>query len=621
MKAASPPATKPAPQWTQISFCCISANVLALGSADNGLAPTTSSDRALRLAHQWGNQKAHVIGLQETRREAGIYHAGPYKCFASGALHCTRALHFGCELWLHQDLPLADNGRLTFKDFHATITHADPRRLVVNLSHGSCMLTFVVLHVPCKTAQCSIDEIHTWWHDSIQIIGDAAPASLTWAFVDANAPLASQTTEYVGMSGAEPMNPTGVALERALSELQWFAPTTMPWCHSGPHHTWMHPRGHKARRDYVFCSAAAFQLCAQSWVDVRHDGGFGHEDHLPVCLQVQGWLEVPDCQNKIQWDHLAFLDPVKCAAFQEALQTLPIPTWPVHVDAHADHFEANLLALAQQFFTKQTKERQRPRLSETTRNLIAWKRSCLDYGRQYNLMHDPEFKQQLKSIESEVRRKVQADQRVFYDKLVSQLAIAGDLHDARTVYRTLARLGAKKNQKSSAKTLPLLRSKGRALTSFEQQQRMWLTQFAEVEAGCVMAQSEFRRTLPSTLGLPAEDFDFSAIPTLADIQHQVHRLRRGKAPGPNAVPSDVLKAGGEPLAKHLLVLTSKAASQAREPAAWRSGRLIPLHKGKLPRDDPAGYRSIFLNNFTTKVYHSALRKHLVTSWQSVLSHI
>ena len=145
----------------------------------------------------------------------------------------------------------------------------------------------------------------------------------------------------------------------------------MPWCHSGPHHTWMHPRGHKARRDYVFCSAAAFQLCAQSWVDVRHDGGFGHEDHLPVCLQVQGWLEVPDCQNKIQWDHLAFLDPVKCAAFQEALQTLPIPTWPVHVDAHADHFEANLLALAQQFFTKQTKERQRPRLSETTRNLIA----------------------------------------------------------------------------------------------------------------------------------------------------------------------------------------------------------------------------------------------------------
>ena len=47
------------------------------------------------------------------------------------------------------------------------------------------------------------------------------------------------------------------------------------------------------------------------------------------------------------------------------------------------------------------------------------------------------FKQQLKSIESEVRRKVQADQRVFYDKLVSQLAIAGDLHDARTVYRTL----------------------------------------------------------------------------------------------------------------------------------------------------------------------------------------
>ena len=621
LKVQSPASTKESPSWHQVSFTCISANVLALGASDPGLEPSSSSDRALRLAHQWSQQKAHIIGLQETRRAAGIFQAGPYKCFASGALQCQRAHHFGCELWLHQDLPFDAQGTLKLCDFRTTITHADPRRLLVNLAHDDCQMSFAVLHVPCKTSQCSIDEIQNWWKDTLRLIRDASMAPLTWAFVDANAPLASCTTDRIGLAGAEPMNPTGTLFEQAIDELQWYAPTTMPWCHTGPHTTWMHPRGAKARRDYVLCSAAAFSLCASSWVDVHHDGGFGHDDHLPVCLQVSGWIEATKSMPPVHWDPMAFLDPVKCAAFQEALHTLPIPAWPVHVDAHADHFEANLFSLAKQFFSKQTTDRPRPRLAETTRNLIAWKRSCLDYGRKHDLMHDPEFKQQLKFIEADVRRRVHADQRLFYEQLINQLAAAGDLHDARTVYRTLDRLGARKSKRSVGRALPMLRSAGCPVTSHEQQQRLWLTQFAEVEAGCIMAPSEFRRTLPSTLGLPASAFDLQAIPTLADLQHQVHRLRRGKAPGPDAVPPDVLKAGGEPLAKQLLILTSKAATQAREPAAWRTGRLIPLHKGKLPRDDPKGYRSIFLNNFTTKVYHSALRKQLVTSWQTVLTHI
>ena len=213
-RVTSPPKAAQGAQWRSLSLFCISANVLALGSVDNELEPSSSSERALRLAHQWGQQKAHVIGLQESRREAGIYQAGPYKCFASGALRCTRALHFGCELWLHQELPLDAEGTLLLKDFQPTITHADPRRLILNLAHVDCRLTFIVLHVPCKTAQCGIDEIESWWQQTIKLIEAASPAACTWAFVDANAPLASHDTEQVGMAGAEAMNPMGVVLEK-----------------------------------------------------------------------------------------------------------------------------------------------------------------------------------------------------------------------------------------------------------------------------------------------------------------------------------------------------------------------------------------------------------------------
>ena len=61
--------------------------------------------------------------------------------------------------------------------------------------------------------------------------------------------------------------------------------------------------------------------------------------------------------------------------------------------------------------------------------------------------------------------------------------------------------------------------------------------------------------------------------------------------------------------------------QAREPDDWRGGRLVPLHKGKTPKWDPQGYRSIFISNVMTKLYHSSLRDHLAAAWKSSIRHI
>ena len=110
------------------------------------------------------------------------------------------AVNFGYT----KDLPFDAQGTLKLCDFRTTITHADPRRLLVNLAHDDCQMSFAVLHVPCKTSQCSIDEIQNWWKDTLRLIRDASMAPLTWAFVDANAPLTSCTTDRIGLAGAEP---------------------------------------------------------------------------------------------------------------------------------------------------------------------------------------------------------------------------------------------------------------------------------------------------------------------------------------------------------------------------------------------------------------------------------
>ena len=188
---------------------------------------------------------------------------------------------------------------------------------------------------------------------------------------------------------------------------------------------------------------------------------------------------VPQSSHKYQWDRCAILDPRRCREFQQALATLPIPSWNVHVNNHAEQFQQDIMQLARQHFAKTTRERPRPRLSEPTLALIQLKRSVLDFRAQ-DCLHEPDIKAELKALEKLARIKVQEDQSRFYDEFVGQLAQDGALHDFRSVYQLLSRLGGRPRHKTGAgRLLPLLKdSDGKPVTSFLQQQRLWLRHFA-----------------------------------------------------------------------------------------------------------------------------------------------
>lgn len=270
------------------------------------------SERAVRLDHQWHGRKIAAVGLQETRRPQGKVLSDHYIGFASGAQVCGKALHFGCELWLHKTLPLDPAGTLTFRDFQATVVVADPRRLVVNLAHKDLYLSFVVLHVPCKTAQFDLDALREWWSETVSLLRRAQLASLTWCMLDANAPLAAKPSDFFQMCSAEPTNAQGALLEDALQELEWLVASTMEPYQVEPHTTWLHPKGRRFRRDYIVASRAAHSLTDATWVEGCHDGGFSHEEHLPVALRCRGWISGRSKTSAIQWDTLAFLDPERC---------------------------------------------------------------------------------------------------------------------------------------------------------------------------------------------------------------------------------------------------------------------------------------------------------------------
>ena len=359
-------------------------------------------------------------------------------------------------------------------------------------------------------------------------------------------------------------------------------------------------------------------------MDVHHDTTFAHEDHLPVALQCQGWLPASPSTAAKAWDDQAMLDPVRYQAFQAALNTLPLPTWETNIDDHAALYERQILALGQQFFTKKKGKHRQIQLQHATLDAIAFKRHILDFGRKNGCMHQQEYKHELKQIEKEVAQRVNKDIQSFYTDLLSQLQSSGEMSNHRLVYRLLHRLGRKKGASAAgARPLPMLQKQdGSLATTFLEQQQTWMDQFAQIEAGIQRSWDEMTQQHEDpTYQHRCHDLEPEAFPSAWQIQSLISRLKRDKVPGPNCIPPGLVKAGGSVIAKHLSMLFTKVAASATEPLHWKGGQLIPLWKGKLPPQIASGYRSIFLSNYTTKLYHQCFRAHLVGAWEKGLTHL
>ena len=625
-KVAQVPQVADSPvSWLNLEFQVATANVLALDSFDHQTEVGRQAGvRTQRLDHQMHAARIAVLGIQEARSKPGQYRSDHYTIFASG-FQGPRPVCLGCELWLHRHLPLATHasGRsLCFGDFKALVQVADPRRLFVRLEAEGLVLQFIVLHTPCLgkskgDGDKPIDCIASWWCETQEYIRQHVQTDLVWVMVDANSPISDLAAPFADTYGAEKMNQQGELFAKFLLECRLFAPSTFASIHVGSHDTWTHSSGKSYRRDYVLVSEVVFGIAGQSQVMRDFDTTFCHEDHLPVRFAVNGII--PDRSTvdaRVVWDEAAFLCPDRIKAFQQALATLPVPKWHVQVEAHKDWYEKQLFQLGAQFFSKTTQKRKRPTLSSTTLDMIAMKRHFLDCARAWGEAQSEAFKEFIKPIEKLIRAAVKADLSIFYDQLLVQLQNSGSLGDHKIVFRTLTRLGRKSSRVAAGpRPLPMLKKEDGSLTStFLERQNVWMKKFSALEAGQQMSWDTLARLDRPSPFLPLDLPEAASFPSVWDIQEGLRKIKRGKAPGPNGLPPALLKAGGEIFARQFLALLTKCVAHSHEPLSWKGGRLYPLHKGKMHPSEPEGYRSIFISDYTAKLYHMTLRRPLEQIW-------
>ena len=603
------------PSTTQVVFQVATFNALALDESDEAIR--LPGPRTIRVDLQFHSHECAIVGMQETRTREGRRTTDHYEIFSSGFAQCGRSKHHGCELWFHKTLPFAYDAtgrRITFSDFRVTIVASDPRWLMARLQ-GPFELYVLVAHAPCLTSDRTIDQIVGWWTALGSIISAVPSNALLVCALDANAPLADTETRFFGQHHAEPLNRPGQAFQEFLLSQELFVPATLTW-HSGTSATWRHPAGHLLRRDYVVVNAHMFALVEKSSVLSDFDSGFGHQDHVPALLSFQGFLATAPPAEKLRWDYAKMASPQARAAFEQALRTLPMPTWITDVDAHSRMLEINLVQLAQQHFGTPPKTRNRPVLSELTRTGISLKRQALNMLRTEGMSTDPLLLQELKALERVLRPMVLHDQKCWYAAWLDDIDAAASRFDSAQVYKKLQRLGRRRRTLDSGpRPLPkLLALNGCPAQSYEECQQIWCEQFGTLEAGISVDPVQLAQLHGS--GATGVTADPDSLMSAHDILAAIRRMRSGKVPGPGRLPIDVLKAGGFTLAQTLLPLMTKAAWHMHEPLSWKGGLLTPLFKGKGSPQNAQGYRSIFISDVCGKIHHAHVRQALVREWTS-----
>ena len=596
----------------QLQMRVLTYNVLSLaGDEAFDQLGRRGGHKSDRLDAQFQQRGIILAGLQEARTDPGVSYTEHYKIFSAGASLEGQSKHHGCELWVHRSKSWVRGAEIGFQQTNFAVVHQEPRLLAVRADNTTG-------HAPYWKNAESSELLKAWWCKLRQAIARAPPEAVVLLFVDANAVVGQHTSDLIGGYGAQPGNGATQPFVDFLHDVRLACPTTFENVHVGPQGTWRHPNGSWRRIDYITLSERHAALGQKSDCWMNFDSGYARDDHVPVVLELGGWMDGQE-QHPMKIDRQQCEVPQKVCLFQQELAKLPTPAWHVDVDFHAAWYRKQVRRIAEQVFAPEPGKTKPAWMSAETQTLVSWKRCMLECSRRNENVHwATMLREELREIEKQVRKACRVDRKAFFHSLVVDLDKEGLAGNFKAVFSSLCRLGRKKKNAATAKILPMLRkADGEIAESYAQQQQVWFDKFAKVEAAQVVTECSLQDRHQCIEG-SAVNVHLDDLPTFAEVQRKVRKLRKGKATGPDQICNELLKAGGDQMCARLHEMLVKTVCAGREPLQWKAGRAVPLYK-KGAVSNPDNYRSIFLSNSIAKLHHSLLRDRLCATYEKVAS--
>lgn len=98
--------------------------------------------------------------------------------------------------------------------------------------------------------------------------------------------------------------------------------------------------------------------------------------------------------------------------------------------------------------------------------------------------------------------------------------------------------------------------------------------------------------------------------TEAEVLIAAERLNSGKAPGPDGVPAEVVKALAKEHTELVRGMFDDLLKKGEFPAVWKTARLVLLRKGDKPVDQPSSYRPLCLLDAAGKMLEQIVLRRL-----------
>ena len=218
--------------------------------------------------------------------------------------------------------------------------------------------------------------------------------------------------------------------------------------------------------------------------------------------------------------------------------------------------------------------------------------------------------QELKRVSSQFRKQLRSDRKCF----LLEIAEAAKNSKPNEVFAALRPiLQPSKKQSTFPKPLPVLKDEnGDTLQTMEEVNARWVRHFAQLEAGKEVEVPEFvRRMLQRQQDSckPAE-YHVEDLPSRLELEKAIRKMHYRKAPGPDRLPNELLKASPGDAAMVLYPILLKMTCRLEEPLQWKGGQIFSLLKGKGQHSDCQNHRGILLTSVLGKAVPSSIRTRL-----------
>ena len=599
--------------------------------------------RVQLMRQQFEVRGMHIVGIQEARTPQGMLVSHSHIRFCSGK---TDGGQYGVELWISRSSRIADG--IVFHPGEFLVALAEPRLLIVKYRGQLGELCFLVAHAPHTAAD--LLERQQWWGRLQKQFSTNVGGLECVVFIDANATAPCEATQSFGGLTWDHPNKNTPLFEEFVTQNGLFAPSTFEDLQYGPPETWTHSAtGKKSRIDYVLLPLSWKWTYIQAWVDDDIHAGHAGLDHECTCLGIS-WNQLTQHRftNK-RIDEVALRNPANQDLVREIWASCPAPEWGMNASQHAALITNHLQQESIRHFPKKRGKRHKEHVSEESRELHrkltcirralralkkhddfslcvavfrAWSACKKGKGFSYAWGHWNKLLslavvrhvRELKRVSLQFRKQLRMDRRTFI------IGVAEDAKNAKPseVFAALRPiLQPAKKQTLFPKPLPVLQDEeGHVLQTLEEVNARWVRHFSQLEAGRETDVSTYMNTMlqrQHDLCKPGE-YQSDDLPSRIDLERAIRKMSYRKAPCPDRLPNELLKACPSDAAAVLYPVVLKMIFRLEEPLQWKGGQIISLFKGKGSQSDCQNHRGILLTSVLGKAVRSSIRSRLNTPY-------